>query len=197
MLLCSLFFALIIGLFLAVLLVITSPNGLSPNKIFYKLANFVVNLVRSFPAIILIVAVTPLTRIIAGTSVGGKAAIVPLTIVCFPIIARLVENALLEVNRNVITAAKSFGASNLQIIFKIMFVEAMPSIASGITFTIIQLLATTTLAGAVGAGGLGAVALTFGYQRFDDAMMYSIVLIFCILVLSIQGTGSMIYRKLK
>lgn len=197
MLFFSMLFGLIIGFMVAIALVITAPGGLSPQKAVYKVLNFIVNMVRSFPVIILIVAVTPLTRFIVGTSVGGKAAVVPLTIAAFPVIARLMENALMEVNRSAVTAARSFGANNLQIIFKVMFVEALPSIASGVTFTIIQFLGSTTLAGAVGAGGLGAVALTFGYQRFDDVMMYSIVLILCAMVLIIQNLGTFIYRKLK
>lgn len=197
MLLLSLAFGLLIGFAVAIILVMTSPHGLSPNKPVYSMFNFVVNLIRSFPLIILIVAVTPLTRLLIGTSIGWQAAVVPLTIGAFPIVARLVETALLEVNPNIVAAAKSFGASNMQIIFKVMVVEAMPAIASGITFTTIQFLSATTLAGAVGAGGLGAVALTFGYQRFDDVMMYAIVVIFCVLVLSIQGLGTLVYNKLK
>lgn len=197
MLLLSLIFGLVLGVVTAVALVLTAPQGLAPRPRIYMTLNFIVNLIRSFPVIILIVAITPLTKVIIGTTVGWQAAVVPLTIAAFPVIARMVENALLEVNRNVIAAAQSFGASNLQIVRKVMFVEALPSVASGITFSAIQFLGSTTLAGAVGAGGLGAVALTFGYQRFDDVMMYAIVVIFCILVLVIQHCGQRIYRKLK
>jgi D-methionine transport system permease protein len=197
MLFFSMFFGLIIGFLTALALVLTSPHGLSPNRKIYKAVDFIVNLLRSFPVIILIVAATPLTRAIVGTSVGEKAAIVPLTLAAFPVIARLIETSLLEVNPSIIQAAKSFGAGNMQIIFKVMLVEALPSVASGITFTVIQFLAATTMAGAVGGGGLGAVALTFGYQRFDDVMMYTIVLILCLMVLIIQYSGSFIYRKLK
>jgi D-methionine transport system permease protein len=197
MLFFSMLFGLILGFLTALALILTSPHGLSPNQKIYKIMDFIVNLVRSFPVIILIVAVTPLTRMIVGTSIGGKAAIVPLTLAAFPVIARLIETSLLEVNPSIIQAAKSFGASNMQIIFKVMLVEALPSVASGVTFTIIQFLAATTMAGAVGGGGLGAVALTFGYQRFDDIMMYAIVLILCLMVLAIQYSGAFIYRKLK
>ncbi len=197
MLFWSMLFGLAIGFLVAILLVTTSPEGLSPNSKMYKATDCIVNMVRSFPVIILIVAVTPLTKMIIGTSVGWEAAVVPLTIAAFPIIARLMETALLEVDRNIIRAAQSFGANNMQILFKVMFVEALPQVASGITFSIIQFLACTTLAGAVGGGGLGAVALTFGYQRFDDVMMYAIVFILCLMVLIIQNMGTFVYRKLK
>lgn len=197
MLSASLFLGLFIGFIIAIILVLTNPSGLSPNKFIYRLFNSIVDAIRSFPAIILIVALTPLTRLIIGTSVGWHAAVVPLTIAAFPAIARLIEHSLLEVDKNVILAARSFGASNGQIIFKVMFVEAIPSIVSNMTFASIQLLANTTLAGAVGAGGLGAVALTYGYQRFDDAIMYAIVFILSIMVLSLQYLGRTVYRILK
>ena len=154
-------------------------------------------MIRSFPVIILIVAISPLTRMMVGTSVGEKAAIVPLTLAAFPVIARYMETSLLEVDRDVVLAARSFGASNLQIMFKVLFAEAFPSIISGMTTTTILFLASTALAGAVGAGGLGAVALTYGYQRFDDVMMYCIVAILFIMVLLIQGFGELLYKRAK
>lgn len=197
MLFTSMILGLAIGFAVAIVLVLTGPHGLSPQKTVYRILNSAVDLIRSFPVIILIVAVTPLTRMIVGTSVGWQAAIVPLTIAVFPVAARLVENSLLEVNQSVITAARSFGASNMQIIFRIMMVEALPSISANITFITIQLLGSSTLAGAVGAGGLGAVALTYGYQRFDDVIMYTIVLVLCVIVLSIQHIGNYVYRKLR
>lgn len=197
MLFFSMIFGMIIGMAVAILLVTTSPYGLNPKPRLYNFISFWVNMIRSFPVIILIVAMSPLTRAIVGTSVGEKAAIVPLTIAAFPVIARYVEASLLEVDRNVILAARSFGATNMQILTKVMFVEAMPSIVSGMTTTVILFLASTALAGAVGAGGLGAVALTFGYQRFDDMMMYCIVAILFIMVLLIQGLGELLYRRVK
>lgn len=197
MLFFSMLFGFIIGTFVAIVLVTTSPYGLKPNKKIYKTVGFIVNMIRSFPVIILIVAISPLTRALVGTSIGEKAAIVPLTLAAFPVIARYMEASLQEVDTNVILAARSFGASNSQIMFKVLFSEAMPSIVSGLTTTTILFLASTTLAGAVGAGGLGAVALTFGYQRFDDVMMYAIVVLLFIMVLAIQGIGELIYRKVK
>ncbi len=197
MLLFSMVLGMIIGTAVAVLFVMTSPYGLRPKPKLYKFVGFWVNMIRSFPVIILIVAMSPLTRAIVGTSVGEKAAIVPLTIAAFPVIARYIETSLLEVDRNVILAARSFGASDFQILTKVMFVEALPSIISGMTTTVILFLASTALAGAVGAGGLGAVALTFGYQRFDDVMMYCIVVILFVMVLLIQGMGELLYKRVK
>jgi D-methionine transport system permease protein len=197
MLLVSMLLSVIIGVSLAIVLTLTAPGGLSPNKYLYRFLNGLINAIRSFPAIILIVALTPLTRFIMGTSVGWAAAIVPLTIVAFPVIARLIESALSEVDKDVILAAKSFGASHSQIIFNVMFVEATPTLISNMTFASIQLLANTALAGAVGAGGLGAAALTYGYQRFDDVMTYAIVCILSVIVLLIQSVGNLLYRTFK
>lgn len=197
MLFFSMVFGFIIGTGVAILLVTTSPYGLKPNNRVYKTVGFIVNMIRSFPVIILIVAISPVTRAIVGTSIGEKAAIVPLTLAAFPVIARYMEASLREVDVNVVLAARSFGASNSQIMFRVLFSEALPSIVSGLTTTAILFLASTTLAGAVGAGGLGAVALTFGYQRFDDVMMYAIVVILFIMVLAIQGLGELIYQKVK
>ncbi len=197
MLFFSMLLGFVIGTVVAVILVTTSPFGLKPNSNIYNTVGFAVNMIRSFPVIILIVAISPLTRALVGTSIGEKAAIVPLTLAAFPVIARYMEASLLEVDRNVILAARSFGASNSQIMFKVLFSEALPSIVSGLTTTTILFLASTTLAGAVGAGGLGAVALTFGYQRFDDVMMYAIVIILFVMVLAIQGIGELIYKKVK
>lgn len=197
MLFFSMFLGIIIGSVLAIIIVITSPYGLRPNKKIYRILDFCINMIRSFPVIILIVAISPITRVIVGTSVGEEAAIVPLTIAAIPVIARYIETSMLEVDKNIIIAAKSFGASDFQIIFKVLLSESLPSIVSGLTTTTILFLASTTLAGAVGAGGLGAVALTYGYQRFDDLMMYAIVIILFVMVLIIQGIGEFIYIKIK
>ncbi|MTH45721.1 methionine ABC transporter permease [Intestinirhabdus alba] len=197
MLLITLVLSTLIGMFIAIVLTLTRPEGLAPDKYIYRFLNGLIDALRSFPAIILIVVLTPVTRWLTGTSVGWVAAIIPLTVVAFPAIARLIENALSEVDNSVILAARSFGASNMQIIWKIMFTEALPAIVSNMTFAAIQLLANTALAGAVGAGGLGAVALTYGYQRFDDAITYAVVFILSIIVLAIQYTGKLLYRSLK
>ena len=194
MLAVSFVLGLLLGVVTAVWLVVTAPRGLRPNRSVYKALNFAISAVRSFPVIILIVAITPLTRLLVGTSIGESAAIVPMTLAVFPIIARAIEVSLNDVDPAVVRAARSFGASDRQIVAKVLFVEALPGIVSGLTSTLIILLGYTTVAGAVGAGGLGAVALTYGYQRFDDVMMYAIVLVLFLVVLAIQAAGGTLYK---
>lgn len=190
-------FATIIGFILAIILVVTKSDGLKPNKPINNILGFVVNTIRSFPFLILMVALIPLTRKIVGTSIGATAAIVPITIGAAPFIARIIEGALNEVDKGLIEAAKSFGATKSQIIFKVMIVEAMPSIVSGITLSIISILGYTAMAGAIGAGGLGTVALTYGHQRFDTAVMVYTVITLIILVQILQWIGNLSYNKLK
>lgn len=189
--------ATLIGFILAIILVVTDEGGLQPNKIINSILGFIVNTLRSFPFIILVVAIIPLTRAIVGKSIGETAALVPLTIGSAPFIARVIEGALKEVDKGLIEAAKSFGASNFQIIFKVMVKEAMPSIISGITLSIISIIGYSAMAGVVGAGGVGAVALTYGYQRFDNAVMIYTVITLIIIVQLLQGAGNLAYRKLK
>lgn len=189
--------ATLIGFILAIVLVVTDEGGLKPNKIINSILGFIVNTLRSFPFIILVVAIIPLTRAIVGKSIGETAALVPLTIGAAPFIARVIEGALKEVDKGLIEAAKSFGASDFQIIFKVMIKEAMPSIISGITLSIISIIGYSAMAGAVGAGGVGAVALTYGYQRFDNAVMIYTVITLIIIVQILQGAGNLAYRKLK
>lgn len=189
--------ATLIGFILAIILVVTDEGGLQPNKIINSILGFIVNTLRSFPFIILVVAIIPLTRAIVGKSIGETAALVPLTIGSAPFIARVIEGALKEVDKGLIEAAKSFGASDFQIIFKVMVKEAMPSIISGITLSIISIIGYSAMAGAVGAGGVGAVALTYGYQRFDNAVMTYTVITLIVIVQLLQGAGNLAYRKLK
>ena len=178
--------ATILGFILAIILVLTKPKGLKPNKYVYSVVGFVVNIVRSFPFIILLVALIPFTRFLIGTSIGET-----------PFIARIIENALNEVDEGLIEAAKSFGATKTQIIFKVMIKEAMPSIISGITLSVISILGYTAMAGTVGAGGLGKVALVYGHQRFDTAVMIYVVITLVIVVQAIQMLGDYAYKKLK
>ena len=188
--------ATIIGFIIAIILVVTDEKGLRPNKQINTVLGTIINTVRSFPFIILIVAIIPFTRMIVGTSIGVDAALVPLTIGASPFIARVIESALKEVDGGLIEAAKSFGASDFQIIFKVMIKEALPSIVSGITLSTISILGYTAMAGSVGAGGLGAVALTYGHQRFDtQAMIYTVVTLI-IIVQVIQYLGNLAYKKL-
>lgn len=187
------FFGFIIG----IVLVVTEKGGLYENRVVNRVLDIIVNIIRSFPFIILIVSIIPLTRLIVGTSIGEAAAIVPLTIAASPFIGRIIQNALKEVDPALIEAAKSFGASRPQIVFRIMFKESVPAIVSGLILAIINLLGATAMAGAVGAGGLGAVALTYGYQNFNQEVMYTICVVLVIMVVFIQYFGEWIYRRLK
>jgi D-methionine transport system permease protein len=196
MLLTTMIFAFIFGFTLAIALIVTRPDGLKPNKRIYDALDFLVNMIRSFPIIILIVAISPITRAVVGTTIGAKAAILPLTIAATPFLARIFENAFAQVDKQLIEAAHSFGASNTQIIFKVMLKEAVPSIVSGTTLATISYLSATTMAGAVGAGGLGAVALNYGYQSFNNTILYTSVVLLCILVQILQGIGNYLYKKL-
>lgn len=189
--------ATVLGFIIGILLVITDKEGLHPNLILNKVLNTVVNIIRSFPFIILMISIIPFTRFIVGTSIGETAALVPLTVVATPFIGRIFESSFKEVDASLIEAAHSFGASTIQIIFGVMLVESVPSIISGLSLAMINLLGATAMAGAIGAGGLGSVALTHGYQNFNKTIMYTIVVILIILVASIQFIGDQLYKKLK
>lgn len=197
MILISTALSALLGMLLAITLIMTAPNGLKPQAFFHGSLNALVNGIRSFPFIILIVAIIPLTRIIVGTSIGVSAAIVPLTISGTAFIARIMESNLKEVDPSLIQAAQSFGASNFQIIFKVIIPEAVPSLVSGTTIAVIAILGNSAMAGAVGAGGLGAVAITHGYANFNTTVMYTTVVILIILVFLIQSFGNFLYRRLK
>lgn len=190
-------FSCIFGFCIAVILVITAEDGLSPHKVVYRLLNIAVNILRSFPFIILAVTIIPITRAVMGTSIGKNAALFPLVIVACPFVARIFEGNLKAVTPGMIEAAKAFGASNIQIIFKVMLKEAVPSMCISITLVIISILGSSSMAGALGAGGLGNVALIYGYQSFNDVIMYGTVLILVVLVQSIQSIGNLLYSKLK
>ena len=173
----STIFSVIFGFILAVILTISAEDGLRPNKVVYKILDVIINILRSFPFIILMVFIIPLTRAIVGTSIGKEAAIVPLTFAAAPFVARIIESSLREVDKGVIEAAKSFGASDFQIIFKVMLKEAVPSIVSGLTLTIISIIGYSAMAGTVGGGGLGYLAVSYGYQRFQKDVMIITVII--------------------
>ena len=187
----------ILGFFFGVILVVTEKGGLYENIVINRILDFIVNMIRSFPFIILMISIIPFTRLIAGTSIGETAALVPLTVACTPFMARIFQNSFKEVDPALIEAAQSFGASKWQIVFKVMLKESVPSIISGLCLAIINVLGCTAMAGAIGAGGLGAVALQYGYQSFNLKIMYSIVVILIILVALIQYFGDWIYKKLK
>lgn len=188
--------SLILGFIPAIILTVTAKDGLKPNKVVYTILDLIINILRSFPVIILMVAIIPLTRFIAGKSIGTEAAIVPLTIAAAPFVARIIESALREVDKGIIEAAKSFGASNTQIIFKVMLKEAIPSIASGITLTIISIVGYSAMAGTIGGGGLGQVAISYGYQRFQTDFMVVTCIVLVIVVQGLQVLGNYFYNKL-
>ena len=190
MLLISGVLSTIFGFVFGVILILTEKGGLCQNVVINRILDFLVNTIRSFPFIILMISIIPFTRLIVGTSIGETAALVPLT-------ARIFQNSFKEVDPALIEAAQSFGASKSQIVFKVMLKEAVPSIISGLCLAIINLLGCTAMAGAVGAGGLGAVALTYGYQNFNKQIMYTICVVLIILVAIIQYFGDWIYKKLK
>ena len=178
-------------------MIITGPSGLRPNAPLYRVLDVVVNLLRSFPFIILLIAIIPLTRIIVGTSIGSTASIVPLTIAATPFVARLMEGSLLEVDRGVVEAAKSFGASTWQIIWGVMIKEAMPSLVLNWAVVAINLLGYSAMAGVVGGGGLGDLAIKYGYNRFQtDVMIYSVAILI-VVVQVIQCIGNYIYEKIR
>lgn len=192
----STIFSVIFGFILAVILTISAEDGLRPNKVVYKILDVIINILRSFPFIILMVFIIPLTRVIVGTSIGKEAAIVPLTFAAAPFVARIIESSLREVDKGVIEAAKSFGASDFQIIFKVMLKEAVPSIVSGLTLTIISIIGYSAMAGTVGGGGLGYLAVSYGYQRFQKDVMIITVIILIIIVQALQMLGNYLYKKL-
>jgi len=193
----STFFSGVFGFALAIVMILTGSNGLRPNRALYSALSFVVNLLRSFPFIILMIAIIPLTRLIVGTSIGSTASIVPLTIAATPFVARLVEGSLLEVDPGVVEAARSFGASDMQIVFGVMVREAMPSIVLNGAVVAINLLGYSAMAGAVGGGGLGDLAIKYGYNRFQtDVMVYSVVILILIVQL-IQSAGNAVYERIK
>jgi len=197
MILASTALSAIFGMILAIALITTAPKGLKPQAFVHRCLDILINGIRSFPFIILIVAIIPITRLIVGTSIGVNAAIVPLVISGSAFIARIMESNLQEVDSALIEAAQSFGASNFQIIFKVIIPEAFPSLVSGVTIAVIAILGNTAMAGAVGAGGLGAVAISYGYANFNNTIMYSTVVILIILVILIQSLGNFLYKRLK
>ena len=196
MLFFTMFFAFVFGFLLSIVLYINHEKGLKPNKMIYKTLDTVINVIRSFPIIIMIVAISPITRLLVGTSVGERAAIFPLTLAATPFIAKLFENAFLQVDKQLILMGKSFGASNTFMMFRIIVKESIPTLVSSMTLATITYLSATTMAGAVGAGGIGAIALSYGYQSFNNQVLYTAVFILCILVQIIQSVGNRIYNRI-
>lgn len=193
----SLFFGSIIGIFLGILLVVTRKGHIYENRFIFSIVNPIVNILRSIPFIILLVAIIPFTRLMVGTSIGTTAAIVPLVLHIGPYISRLVENSLLEVDEGIIEAAKAMGATPLQIIFRFLMPEAFASLILSITTATIGLVGATAMAGAIGGGGLGDVAITYGYQRFSTITIFVTVVILVIVVQGVQSLGNLFERKIR
>lgn len=186
--------ALIIGLPWGILSFVTRPKGLRENKFIYTITNGLINIFRSMPAIILIIVLAPLSRFIIGKAIGTEAALVPLTFAAAPFIARLYEGYFLEVDSGVIEAAKSMGASNFEIV-KVLLKETVPAAILGVTTTIINLVGYSAMAGALGGGGLGDIAIRYGYQRNQLDILWISVALIVIIVQIVQFTGNTIYKK--
>lgn len=189
-------FSLALGFPLGILLCVTDPAGIAPRSVLNQVLSRVVNILRSFPFIILMILLFPLSRIIVGTSIGTVATIVPLSIAAAPFVARIIETALKEVDPGVIQAARAMGSTNTQIILKVMIPEALPSLISGVTLTIINLIGYSAMAGAIGGGGLGDLAIRYGYQRFRSDIMIAAVVIILVMVELIQFAGTRLSSRM-
>jgi D-methionine transport system permease protein len=195
MVLFSTIFSLALGFPLGVLLCVTRPElqgGIMPKPLLNTFLDKVVNVLRSFPFIILMVVLFPLSRVIVGTTIGTKATIVPLSIAAAPFVARVIESSLKEVDTGVVQAARSMGSTNGQIIFKVLIPEALPSLVSGVTLTIINIIGYSAMAGAIGGGGLGDLAIRYGYQRARTDVLIAAVLVILVLVELVQFIGNKI-----
>ncbi len=191
----STFFAYLIGIPLGVLLIVTGPDGLRPHRVLYAALGWIVNMGRSIPFIILLVALIPVTRWIVGTSLGVPGAIVPLVVASAPFVGRMVEQSLAEIDGGLVEAAQSFGASVWQIVVKVFLRESLPSLVRGVSITFVMLFGYSAMAGTVGAGGLGDIAIRYGYQRYQDDVMIAAVILCIVLVQVFQSAGDIIARK--
>ena len=192
----SAFFALLIGLPMAVILVNTSEHGIYPSKSINQSLGWIVNITRSIPFLILMVALIPLTRLIVGTSYGVWAAVVPLTLAATPFFARIAEVSLREVDQGLIEAAQAMGCNRKQIVWHVLLPEALPGIVAGFTVTLVTMINSSAIAGAIGAGGLGDIAYRYGYQRFDMQIMLAVIVVLIVLVMLIQTTGDTLANQL-
>ena len=195
MVIVSTIFAYLLGLPMGVLLIITQPHGIWPQKWINRILGWIINIGRSLPFIILMIAIMDFTKLIVGTKIGVRGAIVPLVVSAAPFIARMVETSLSEVDAGVVEAAQSMGASVPQIVWKVYLPEAKPSLILGASISIITILAYTAIAGAVGAGGLGDLAIRYGYQRKVASMMWVTVILIIVLVQVIQSVFSWLATK--
>ncbi len=196
MTLLSTFFGYLIGLPMGIVLAVTDKDGICPNVVVYRILDFIVNLTRSIPFLILLILVMPLTKLIVGQSYGAVATIVPLTIAAAPFIGRMVESSLKEVDKGVIEAAQSMGAGTFTIIWKVLLAEARTSLLVGVTIAIGTILGYSAMAGVVGGGGLGDIAIRYGYYRYETDIMIVTIVILVVLVQILQGIGMMLSKKL-
>ena len=188
--------AYVLGIPLGVLVYITDKNGICKNRIINVIAGVVINIIRSVPFLILLVAIIPFTRLVVGTSIGSTATIVPLVVAATPFVARMVESSLREVNEGVIEAAKAMGASRLQIILKVLLPEAKPSLLVGATIAVATILGYSAMAGFVGGGGLGAIAINYGYYRYQGDMMFITVILLVVIVQLFQEVGVRLVNRI-
>jgi D-methionine transport system permease protein len=189
-------FGTLLGLPLGIFLATSKANELFPAPGVNRLLGIVVNATRSTPFIILVVAIVPLKRLLVGTSIGTRAAVVPLTIAAVPFIARVIEAAIREVDQGLVEAARAFGATPLQIVQKVLLPEAMPAVTLALTLTIVSMLGFSAMVGAVGGGGLGDLGIRYGYQRFMPEVMATVVLVLIVLVQGVQTLGEALARRL-
>lgn len=192
----STFYGYVIGLPLGVILTVTDKDGIRPNAVVYKLLDFIINIARSIPFLILLILVMPLTKLLVGRSYGYEATIVPLTIAAAPFIGRMVESSLKEVDKGVIEAAQSMGAGLFTIIWKVLLAEARTSLLVGVTIAIGTILGYSAMAGVVGGGGLGDIAIRYGYYRYETGIMIVTIVVLVVLVQILQGIGMMLSKKL-
>ena len=192
----STFYGYVIGLPLGVIMTITDKDGIKPNAVVYKLLDFIINIARSIPFLILLILVMPLTKLLVGRSYGYEATIVPLTIAAAPFIGRMVESSLKEVDKGVIEAAQSMGAGIFTIIWKVLLAEARTSLLVGVTIAIGTILGYSAMAGVVGGGGLGDIAIRYGYYRYETGIMIVTIVVLVVLVQILQGIGMMLSKKL-
>ena len=192
----STLFSLLLGLPLGILLCTSDPqSGIRPRPALYQILTRIVNALRSFPFIILMIVLFPLSRVLVGTSIGTKATIVPLSIAAAPFVARIIESALKEVDKGVVQAARAMGSTTMQIIFKVLIPEALPSLIDGVTLTIINVIGYSAMAGAIGGGGLGDLAIRYGYQRFRSEIMAIAVIVILLMVELVQMLGTALSHK--
>ena len=189
-------FAVIIGFPLGILLFITSSTGIMPKPLFNMVLSRIIDVLRSFPFVILMIVLLPFTRFVLGTAIGTSATIMPLSLAAAPFVARVIETALIEIDPGVITAARAMGSTNWQIIRKVLVPEVLPSVVSGITLTIINLISYSAMAGTLGGGGLGDLAIRYGYQRFRTDIMLASVVVIILLVALIQFAGTKLSERI-